>query len=112
MISQEFKIYVTEPTDDVDRMLAQIRPRLEDLYAAEVHFYQDGIRKQWDPRARPSPNPNLWGDFVRRAREFSNRRNLDTYEVDYKLEIGRKLAEAREAVLAGRDGWENWSNVP
>ncbi len=49
--------------------------------------------------------PDLWDDFVRRAREFSNRRNLDTYEVNYKLEIGRKLAAAREAVLDGADGW-------
>ena len=70
-----------------------------------IHFYEDDIRKQWDPRARPGPNPNLWDDFVRRAREFSNKRDLDSYEVDYKLEIGGKLAETREAVLAGAGNW-------
>ena len=97
----------TEPTDDVDRQLAQVRTTLEAKYGYQIRFYEDEIFKQWDPRARPSPNPDLWDDFVRRAREFSNRRNLDTYEVNYKLEIGRGLAEAREAVIAGRDGWQN-----
>ena len=107
MISQEHKIWVTERTDDVDRMLAQIRPRLEALYADEVHFYEDGIRKQWDPRARPIPNPNLWDDFVGRAKAFYASGRLDTWEVNYKLDMGRKLAEAREAVLAGQAGWDD-----
>ena len=110
-IAKAFEHLVTQPTDDVDRMLAQIRSRLEEEHGRGIHFYDDAIRKQWDPRARPSPNPNLWDDFVRRAREFSNRRNLDSYEVDYKLEIGRKLAEAREAVLDGVDDWGRLVNT-
>ena len=104
-IAKAFADLTTEPTDDVDRQLAQVRPALEAKYGYQIRFYEDEIFKQWDPRARPSPNPDLWDDFVRRAREFSNRRNLDTYEVNYKLEIGRKLAEGRKAVLAGADGW-------
>ena len=32
-------------------------------------------------------------------------KNLDSDENDYKVEIGRKLSVAREAVLAGVDGW-------
>ena len=110
-IAKAFEHLVTQPTDDVDRMLAQIRSRLEEEHGRGIHLYDDAIRKQWDPRARPSPNPNLWDDFVRRAREFSNRRNLDSYEVDYKLEIGRKLAEAREAVLDGVDDWGRLVNT-
>ena len=110
-IAKAFEHLVTQPTDDVDRMLAQIRSRLEEEHGRGIHLYEDAIRKQWDPRARPSPNPNLWDDFVRRAREFSNRRNLDSYEVAYKLEIGRKLAEAREAVLDGVDDWGRLVNT-
>ena len=110
-IAKAFEHLVTQPTDDVDRMLAQIRSRLEEEHGRGIHLYDDAIRKQWAPRARPSPNPNLWDDFVRRAREFSNRRNLDSYEVDYKLEIGRKLAEAREAVLDGVDDWGRLVNT-
>ena len=104
-IAKAFANLTTEPTDDVDRQLEQVRTTLEAKYGYQFHFYEDEIFKQWDPRARPSPNPNLWDDFVRRAREFSTKRDLDSSEVDYKLEIGRKLAEAREAVLAGADGW-------
>ena len=104
-IAKAFEHLVTQPTDDVDRMLAQIRSRLEEEHGRGIHLYDDAIRKQWDPRARPSPNPNLWDDFVRRAREFSNRRNLDSYEVDYKL------AEAREAVLDGVDDWGRLVNT-
>ena len=106
-IAKAFEHLVTQRTDDVDRKLQQIRLALEGNHGYQFHFYEDEIFKQWDPRARPSPNPNpnLWDDFVRRAREFSNKRDLDSYEVDYKLEIGRELAEAREAALDGSDGW-------
>ena len=103
MISQAHRIWVTERTDDVDRMLAQIRPRLEALYADDVHFYEDGIRKQWDTES--PPNRNLWDEFVRRARAFYDTGELDSGEVNYKLEIGGKLSEAREAVLAGAGSW-------
>ncbi len=102
-IAKAFADLTTEPTDDVDRQLEQVRPALEAKYGYQIRFYEDEIFKQWDPR--PSPNPDLWDDFVRRAREFSNRRNLDSYEVDYKLEIGRELAAVREAALGGADGW-------
>ena len=104
-ITKAFEHLVTQRTDDVDRKLQQIRLALEGNHGYQFHFYEDEIFKQWDPRARPSPNPNLWVDFVRRAREFSNKRDLDSYEVDYKLEIGRELVEAREAALDGADGW-------
>ena len=103
MIAQAFKSFVTEPTDDVDRMLAQIRPRLEEEHGRGIHFYEDAIRRQWHT-ASPS-NPNLWDDFVERAKAFYASGRLDSWEVDYKLDVGRKLAAAREAVLAGRGGW-------
>ena len=104
-IARTFAYLVTQPVDDIDRKLEQIRRGLEAKHERVIHFYEDDIRKQWDPRARPGPNPNLWDDFVGRAREFSNKRDLDSYEVDYKLEIGGKLAETREAVLAGAGNW-------
>ena len=107
MITQALKRFVTEPTDDVDRMLAQIRAGLEKEHGEGIHLYEDDIRKQWDPRAQPGPNPKLWDDFVGRAKAFYDSGRLDTWEVDFKLKIGRNLAEARQAVLAGADGWQN-----
>ena len=71
-IARTFAYLVTQPVDDIDRKLEQIRRGLEAKHERVIHFYEDDIRKQWDPRARPGPNPNLWDDFVGRAREFSN----------------------------------------
>ena len=109
MISQAFKSFVTEPTDDVDRMLAQIRPRLEEEHGRGIHFYEDAIYRQWDT-ASP-PNPNLWDEIVTKAKRYAETGKLDSEEVDYKLEIGRKLAEAREAVLDGVDDWGRLVNT-
>ena len=102
-IAQTFKHFVTEQTEDLDRKLEQIRRGLEAEKERAIHFYDDEFRRQWDT-ASP-PNPNLWDDFVGRAKAFYASGRLDTWEVDYKLEIGGKLSEAREAVLAGAGSW-------
>ena len=52
-----------------------------------------------------------WDEFVRRAKEYlgserpEDSERLISEELNYKVEIGRELAEAREAVLGGADGW-------
>ena len=46
-----------------------------------------------------------WDEFVRRANGYVDSGRLESEEIEYKIEIGRKLAEAREAVLAGAEGW-------
>ena len=46
-----------------------------------------------------------WDEFVRRAQEYIATGRLESEEIGYKVEVGRKLAEAREAVLAGTDDW-------
>ncbi len=52
-----------------------------------------------------------WDEFVRRAKEYvdserpEDSARLKSDELDYKLEMGRKLAEAREAVLGGPGDW-------
>ena len=109
MISETFKSYVTEPTDDVDRMLAQIRAGLEKERGEGIHFYEDDIRKQWDPEAQPSSNPNHWNEFVRAgcAQMYINDEGLPPDVDDWDIEIGRKLAAVRKAVLAGAGNWAN-----
>ena len=49
--------------------------------------------------------PDLWGDFVRRAKGYVASGRLESEEIEYKVEIGRKLVTVREAVLARSDGW-------
>ena len=46
-----------------------------------------------------------WDEFVRRAQAYIATGQLESEEIVYKVEIGRKLAEARDAVFAGADGW-------
>ncbi len=49
-ITEAFQRYVTQPTDDVDRQLQQIRSALEAVYGSRINFYDNPeIRSQWDP---------------------------------------------------------------
>ena len=61
------------------------------------------IRIQWDPAA--AGNGNLWDEFVRLAQEYFDTGQLDSEENDYKVDIGRKVAAAREAALSSADDW-------
>ena len=46
-----------------------------------------------------------WDEFVRHANELIESGNLVKWETQYKLEVGCKVAAAREAVLGGADDW-------
>ena len=48
---------------------------------------------------------NPWDAYIERAKAFVNTGKLDSEEVDYKLEIGRKMGAARKAVLNGSENW-------
>ena len=101
-IAKAFSRFVTEPEEDVDRQLKQIRTALEARHGSPDHFfYQAEIRAHWDDKYKP----DLWGEYVRRAREYIDTGKLESQEIEGKVEIGRKLAVARDAVLADADGW-------
>ncbi len=50
-----------------------------------------------------------WDEYVRRAQTYLSvdSGRLDREEIDYKVEIGRKLKMARRAVLNGSDDWRD-----
>ena len=106
-IARAFAQFVTGPEEDVDRKLEQIRPGLEAQYGSSnydyLSFYRPDIRIQWDPAA--AGNGNLWDEFVRLAQEYFDTGQLDSEENDYKVDIGRKVAAAREAALSSADDW-------
>ena len=52
LITEEFAHFVTEPTEDVDRKLEQIRRGYE-AERGEFHFYDGAIRSEWAPSSRP-----------------------------------------------------------
>ena len=58
-----------------------------------------------DPGAGRADGTSLWDEFVRRAQEYVASGRLESEEIDYKLGMGQKLAEARESILSGGDGW-------
>ena len=98
--AKTFAHFVTDQTEDVDRKIMQIRRGLEAELRRDFDFYDPDIYRRWD-----SSQPSLWDEFVRQARAYVDTGNLEKDEIDYKLIIGRKLAKAREAALAGRDDW-------
>ena len=49
--------------------------------------------------------PDPWDEFIKRAKVVVDSGNLDSGEVDYKVDISRKLGVAREAVLNGSEDW-------
>ena len=103
-IAKTYEASVTDSTDDVDRKLQQIRSSLEERYASVDHFfYQPEIRAQWDGQY----DDDRWRDYVERAREYIGSGRLASEETNYKIEIGNRLADARESVLTGAEDWGN-----
>lgn len=91
--------YITEPTDDVDRKIAQIREGLERELRRDFDFYHHDIQVRWDPDLRN------WDLYVQRANEYINRGTLEADEIDYKREMARELSEARKDVNAESEEW-------
>ena len=101
-IAKAFSGRAAQATDDVDRQLQLIRQSLTDQYEGSDHFfYKPEIRGQWDDGYRR----DLWDEFVQRAQAYVDTGKLENQEIDYKVEIARKLAAARTAVLNESDGW-------
>ena len=93
-----FAKYIMQPTEDVDRKIQQIRRGLEKDKSPDFRFYDDDVWYMWN-------EANPWDAYIKRAQAFIDTGMLDSEEVDYKLEIGQKMAAAREAVLSGSDDW-------
>ena len=98
--AKAFAHFISEETPDVDRQLVQIRQGLEAGLGRDLDFYDPSIRCRWDPSMS-----DPWDVYLRHASEYLNTGELEGRELGYKLEIGRKLAAAREAALAGADHW-------
>ena len=76
-----FSRFIVEPTDDVDRKLELIRRGLEAESGEDFHFYDDNFKGQWD-----LSTPDLWDQFVRRAKEYVDSGRLEREEIEYKLD--------------------------
>ncbi len=97
--ARAFAHLVAEGESDVDRKLAQIRRSLEKSLRRDFDFYDQDFRPLWQ-----STTPNPWDAYIGLAYEVLDTPTIRT-ELEYKLEIGGKLASAREATLNGDDEW-------
>ena len=95
-----FAHFIAEETQDVDRKLVQIRRGLETGLGKDLDFYDPNIRRRWN-----LSTSDPWDAYLRHASEYLDTGRLESWELNYKVEIGRKLADAREALLAGADDW-------
>ena len=91
--------YVNDPTDDVDRMIAQVRAGLERDFGRNFDFYDNDVRFEWG-----SANGN-WDVYVDRAKEYIDRGTLEIDEIGYKKDISQQLEMARNAVLDNAEVW-------
>ena len=99
--AKPFAHFVTEETRDIDRNLAQIRRGLEAGLGRDFDFYTPDIRSWWD-ESQSGP----WDAYLRLASDFLNTGRMQPWELGYKYEIGRKLAEGRRAVLNNAEDWQ------
>ena len=102
-IAGAFAKFVEEPAEDVDRRLAQIRPEIEARYGSTTTM------SITDRKSGPSGTTS-----IRRTSGTSSSDGLgntttpgqlESDEIEYKLEISGKLVAARSAVMDSADGW-------
>ena len=98
----EFAQFISSASSDVDRQIQEIRLGLEAQRGRDFGFYDDDVLPLW----RNGATSNPWDDFINRAKEYVAKGNLDSEEVDYKLRIGARLNEARNAVAEPSDDWQ------
>ena len=99
--AKTFRHFVTDESTDVDRKIAQIRQGIEAGLWRDFDFYHPDIRGWWD-ESQSGP----WDAYLRLASDFLNTGRMQPWELGYKYEIGRKLAEGRRAVLNNAEDWQ------
>lgn len=100
-IAAAYADLIHEDTDDIDHKLQQVRCGMETVLGRDFDFYEDPLRRRWDPPARKQ----AWDGFINRARAFVEAGEVDSQENDHKIEIGQKLEQARTAVVSGANDW-------
>jgi 5-methylcytosine-specific restriction enzyme B len=101
-IAAAFAQLVSEPSDDVDRRLFQIREQLQKQQATPVSFYDPEIWHMWNAVAS---DPKPWDEFIKWARRFYERPNFDENERTYKLRAADQVRAAKDALAGRRTEW-------
>jgi 5-methylcytosine-specific restriction enzyme B len=99
-IAQGFAGLVSDPTANIDRQLFEIRERLAEEHGPQFQFWDDEIRRFWQP------DTSRWGQFIHWVERFYNRPEYGPAERDYKIVIAERIQAARDAVTAGQDWFD------
>ena len=105
-VVKTFEDLLTEPTDDLDQALLQLRDRLTERFGPDFHYYQPEVKELWQP-AKASP----WDQLARWVRKVVAAPDFDQHERDYKLELAENLAGVRTEMTSGADWREAFSKA-
>jgi 5-methylcytosine-specific restriction protein B len=100
-IADRFAELVTQPTQDLDRNLQQVRAGLIERFGPGFGFYDPNVRPVWDPPTRG------WDGFVHWAKKFLEWPGFDGDERTYKLELSKLFRVAKDSVLSPQGDWLN-----
>ena len=101
-----FAKYVTEPSEDVDRKIQQIRQGLEAEHEKDINFYDGGdIQRQWDDSTSPppveTPAPTQSELTVPNLQSLANSLWLD---VKFLKNIQTLLEDKKQVIFQGPPG--------
>ena len=112
-----FEGRVSNPSDDLDRMLQQIREALSDEHGENFHFYEKSLREQWDPskakrKVPDSPTRRSEGTVTVEASEEGKRTSPTSgglagrlrVDAEHLERIVRLLEHRRQVIFYGPPG--------
>jgi hypothetical protein len=101
-----------DPADDDDRRIGRIHALVGEQLGRPLDFYEPPFSRVW---GRDNSDPG-WEELVDWACRMYALEEFDEWEYGYKLEIGERMASAREGFAHGADDWQqllrsavNWS---
>lgn len=100
LLARRLGTLALDPTEDVDRRIAQIRAGLEQRFGTGFDFYDTAsVMARWKPQS------DRWAAFLEWARCFREHPSFESEERTYKIEVAEQFAPAREALAAHREEW-------
>jgi len=103
MIRNALDHHVSEPHDDSDQFLLQLREALEPEYGKAYHYYHPPVKELWLSKDNPPDEEKAFQIFMDWAGRFRETINYEKENKDKKT-IAMKVGNAREAILNG-DTW-------
>lgn len=100
LITSHFAERVTEPDEDVDRRLAQVRVGLTPQFGDDFDFYHERVERLWRGTG------GAWDEFVHWAAKFFDWPSFETEERTYKLKAVAWLDPVRNALEQGESWFE------